>query len=116
MIQKQRAARAAAECIRLLNDEFRRGLGHGSLVLTIGVIARGRAFQKQALAAMLAYEGFTPDNDPYGEHDFGSLEVIGVRVIFKIDYNNTTLDAHSPDAADASVTHRVLTLMLADEY
>jgi hypothetical protein len=29
---------------------------------------------------------FTEDNDPYGEHDFGSFTVSGVKIFWKIDY------------------------------
>jgi len=36
--------------------------------------------------------------------------------MFKIDYYDRSLHAHSPDASDADVTSRVLTIMLASEY
>ena len=55
-------------------------------------------------------------NDPYGEHDFGLIEVAGHRVMFKIDYYDLSLCGHSADPADPLMTRRVLTIMLAGEY
>jgi hypothetical protein len=50
------------------------------------------------------------------EHDFGSFEADGHMIFFKIDYYDKSLTYHSPDAADRSVTERVITIMLAEEY
>jgi hypothetical protein len=63
-----------------------------------------------------AFERFDADNDPHGEHDFGALTVEGHRLLWKVDYYDSTLTAGSPDPADPAVTTRVLTLMLAEEY
>ena len=56
--------------------------------------------------------------DPHHEHDFGSLDVDGHTVFFKIDYyekgSNYTLGAEHPE--DTSTADRVLTIMLACEY
>jgi hypothetical protein len=60
--------------------------------------------------------GFFADNDPYGEHDFGAVEIGGERFLFKIDYYDRSLTAHSPDKADPAATTCVLTIMRADEY
>lgn len=56
------------------------------------------------------------DNDPYGERDFGSIELEGERYFWKIDYYDRTLRFGAEDPADTSETMRVLTLMHASEY
>jgi hypothetical protein len=47
---------------------------------------------------------------------FGAFEAEGRTVFFKIDYYDRTYSMLSPDPADPSVTHRVITIMLAEEY
>jgi hypothetical protein len=63
-----------------------------------------------------AFAAFTPDNDPHGEHDFGSLRLEGRIVFLKVDYHDRRGRCHSPDPADPEQTLRVLTVMLAEEY
>jgi hypothetical protein len=43
-------------------------------------------------------------------------EADGHTIMFKIDYFAQDLSMHSPDPADPSVTRRVITIMLAEEY
>jgi hypothetical protein len=93
------------DSIRALNDAFRTTLTGGRVMFTQGVAALGQED-----------EDFDADNDPYGEHDFGMIVARGHELLFKIDYYDRDLVHHSPDAADPSVTTRVLTIMLADEY
>jgi Protein of unknown function (DUF3768) len=50
------------------------------------------------------------------EHDFGVFEVDGNTIFFKIDYFDKSRCYHSPDPSDPSVTERVITIMLAEEY
>ena len=59
---------------------------------------------------------FRTSNDPWGEHDFGAVEVRGEKVFFKIDYYTLDLNAGSENPANEGETHRVLTIMLASEY
>lgn len=105
-----------AEAIRSLNDRFRQTLQGGRALVTRGVLAHGDAFAQRAIAAVQTFAAFTPDNDPHGEHDFGAVEIDGVRVFFKIDYYDLSELAGSPDPADPNVTVRVLTIMLAEDY
>ena len=104
------------ERVAALNDILRRSLCGGTLVLTAGIVALGRERQQIILDAVAAFDRFEPDNDPYGEHDFGALEAAGERVFWKIDCFDRAGRFASRDPADSSVTARVLTIMLAWEY
>ena len=72
--------------IRALNDELRQSLSGGVVVMTAGVRALGEKRKLEILEAVGKFDGFDADNDPYGEHDFGALQVDGERLFFKIDY------------------------------
>ena len=102
--------------VRALNDQLRTTGQGGQLVVTHGIAALDLSAKAAIFAAVQEFDRFTPDNDPYGEHDFGALDVVGERVMFKIDYYNRAMAGHSPDAANPDVTTRVLTIMLASEY
>jgi Protein of unknown function (DUF3768) len=102
--------------IRTLNDAFRASLTGGSVMITRAVAALGTEAQREILKALRRYDVFDADDDPYGEHDFGRITVQGHEILFKIDYYDQNLVRHSPDAADPAVTHRVLTVMLAEDY
>ena len=107
----------SAHRIRQLNDRLRYTLvSGGQLVLTTGFQSLAPARQVAFLQALRRYHDFTPDNDPYDEHDFGALEQDGVRVLWMIDYYDLSLRYHSPDPADPAQTRRILTVMLAEEY
>lgn len=102
--------------IRELNDALRSTFIGGAVLITAGVAALDAARRKELLAAVRSFDAFSQDNDPRGEHDFGAIDVGGERFFFKIDYYDHSMNWHSPDAADAAVTTRVLTVMRADEY
>ncbi|MCK1315505.1 DUF3768 domain-containing protein [Bradyrhizobium sp. 23] len=103
--------------IRSLNDSFRRSLAFGGTVLlTPGVTSLDIDRQAELLEAVRTFDRFTPDNDPHGEHDFGSIDLVSTRYFFKIDYYDQTGTMGSPDPADPAVTRRVMTIMRADEY
>jgi hypothetical protein len=102
--------------IRTLNDAFRRSFVGGTIVVTAGFQSLSGERRHSILARIRAFDNFNEDNDPHGEHDFGLIEDGDVRCFWKIDYYDTDMDLMSPDPADSSVTTRVLTVMLAEEY
>ena len=71
--------------IRALNDDARRHLTDGRVYFTRGVAALPEEDQAAILDRVCAFDQFTPDNDPYGEHDFGTFEHNGERIFWKID-------------------------------
>jgi hypothetical protein len=105
-----------SDCIRDLNDAFRRSFVGGVVLLTSGVEAMPVDRRRCLLQHVRTFDAFTEDNDPHGEHDFGALDQDGVRCFWKVDYYDRNMSMGSPDPADPSVTTRVLTIMLADEY
>ncbi len=102
--------------IRALNDDLRQHLIGGGTVITPGIAALGREALDRIVKTIAVYDAFCHANDPHGEHDFGSFEANGKTIFFKIDYYDKTLAGHSPDPAESSVTERVITIMLAEEY
>jgi len=102
--------------IRDLNDAFRRSFVGGLVVVTAGIEALPADLRRSILTNVRAFDAFTEDNDPHSEHDFGLVEEGDIRCFWKIDYYDRQMEMMSPDPADPSVTTRVLTVMLADEY
>src|SRR3954447_9723632 len=102
--------------IRELNDQLRISHTGGTLVTTSGVLALGIYLNQAILIAIAAHDDFDEDNDPFGEHDFGLVEIASQEILFKIDYYDLALNFHSPDPADSAVTRRVLTIFLLEEY
>ena len=103
--------------IRDLNDKFRRtGLGNGTVVITRGVQCQGPDFVQAAFQAVRSFDAFSEENDAWGEHDFGAVEIDGEKLFWKLDYYDPSLTVGSENPANEAVTHRVLTIMLACEY
>ena len=100
--------------IAALNDHTRRTLRECRVIITAGVQALEDV--DTVLWQVQMFDAFTPDNDPYGEYDFGSITLEGTTIFWKIDYYDLDLHMHSPDPSDETVTARVLTIMLAEEY
>ena len=103
-------------CIRELNDAFRMTFTGGRVMMTMGVDVLGPSAKAELLSAVRSFNSFTTANDPYGEHDFGSIEVESQKFFWKIDYYDMAMGQHSVDATNPEATIRVLTIMRADEY
>lgn len=102
------------ERIRELNDQCRTTLSGCRVMITQGVAALDQA--DAVLNTVREFSNFTADNDTYGEHDFGSFAVAGELLFWKFDYYDTDMQMASLDPADDTITVRVLTIMLAEEY
>lgn len=102
--------------ISAVNDVFR-----GTFAPALGLVTMTAGFQAlkdpaAALKAVQNFSDFTPDNDPHGEHDFGSIVVENCKIFWKIDYYDNDYEFGSEDPSDLNETKRVLTVMLASEY
>jgi Protein of unknown function (DUF3768) len=106
------------KAIRALNDELRHHLSRNveMAFITPGIAALGQEAVQRIAQTIAVYDDFCAANDPYEEHDFGSFEAEGEKIFFKIDYYDRSLTFHSPDPSDPSITRRVITIMLAQEY
>jgi hypothetical protein len=105
---------SSAERIRALNDAFRCTFVGGMVLITAGVEAMPRDQRRSLLQKVRAFEAFSEDNDPHGEHDFGAIDEGGVRYFWKLEYYDRATECGSPDPADPAVTTRVLTIMRAE--
>src|SRR6266571_2646947 len=110
------AALKRCERIRLLNDSFRSTFTGGQVLVTAGVAALPVDVKAQVLLNVQSFANFNADNDPHGEHDFGSFQLAGETYFFKVDYYSPDMHGGSEDSADPQKTTRVLTIMRADEY
>ena len=82
-------------------------------MMTPGVAALGAEAVACIVKTIAVYDDFCHANDPHEEHDFGSFEVDGQTIFFKIDLYE------EPDVKNANgepFVNRVLTIMLAEEY
>ena len=106
--------------IALLNDRFRktifrRPLRSGKLRLTAGIGALPDDQLKAVALETINQRKFDDGNDPYGEHDFGVVELESIpKCYWKIDYYaDASMQYGTEDLINA---YRVMTLMLAGEY
>ena len=112
-------------CARL-NDDCRWSRGDRSNfrhMMTSGVCAlldgdpgdpRTTILRQALLQAEIRNYSFKPGDGP--ERDFGAITFLDHKLLFKIDAYDRALEHGSPDPADAAVTVRVMTIMLAGEY
>lgn len=120
-MQAEQQDQCRAETIARQNDRFRQTFGAdftipGRVVVTAGVEAKGGAFLQKLMVAVMGFDAFTEDNDPFQQHDFGSVEINGTKVWFKIDLFDPSYKWGAEDPANPARTRRVLTLLLPEEY
>lgn len=108
-----------SETLAQQNDAFRSVLGAhggGKIVMTRGIQSLEPKARQAIFTMVKTFNTFSEENDPYGEHDFGSFSYEGEKIYWKIDYYDSTLERGSEDPADPEQTVRVLTVMLSHEY
>lgn len=109
-----------AHKIRLLNDRLRKD-GRGGRIMVTGSLCQADIEEQTVVIGLTrAFDAFTEDNDPYGEHDFGIVRwqaPDGERVYnWKIDYYDLSEQYASPDAADPVRTVRIMSIFYAEDY
>jgi hypothetical protein len=106
------------EKIAEINDRFRKK-GNDPLgqYVTTQQVAAMPLSDRIALKRMVSlFDNFAEENDPYGEHDFGSVEFKGEKYFWKIDYYDESYEYGSEDPSNLVITRRVLTIMHSSEY
>lgn len=84
--------------------------------MTAGINAKPTDDVANILSVVRNFNKFTPNNDPYGEHDFGSFDYKSDKIFWKIDYYDKNYQYLSENPSNPNITNRVLTIMLASEY
>ena len=79
------------QTIAALNDATRQFNTGGTIFITAGIAALPVDDQAAILDRVRTFDDFTPDNDPYGEHDFGSFEYAGKTIMWKITTQTTII-------------------------
>ena len=102
--------------IALQNDNFRKHLSQGTLVLTQGIRSNTKEDIKEIITTVRTFDSFDENNDPYGERDFGAFDYKGRKVFWRIDYYDQEFLYLSPDVSNPRLTNKVLTIMYAEEY
>ena len=102
--------------IKTLNDNLRKHLIGGRVMLTAGINAKSQDDVARILSKVRHFNNFTEANDPYDEHDFGSFDYKGEKIFWKIDYYDKNYQYLSEDPANPNLTNRVMTVRLASEY
>ena len=118
--------------IAALNDRARNNdLANARIVFTANLMAHltrnavtdlerasARLFGQQSVLNKVRKATFDTDNDPHGEHDFGSLEHDEAKIFWKIDVyeNDGSFQWGAEDPANPDTSYRVITIMLASDY
>jgi len=96
------------EIIARKNDLLRAHMEGGKVLFTSSV--QESEDLQEIVDAVRAFNDFSPDNDPFGEHDFGKIVVNGEEYFWKIDYYDDNYEYFKEDG------NRVMTIMRSEEY
>lgn len=114
-------AQSKTERIAALNDEARQGRDRTARIVfttnlldALGDGSRLGDLRAQARVMKAMRECAFPEDCP--ERDMAWFEVDRVKAMMKIDYYDRAFEWGSEDPTDTSVTRRVITLMLPEDY
>jgi Protein of unknown function (DUF3768) len=101
-----------------INDRFRQKGGDplGRTVFTQQVAAMPPQERVSIKRLVRLFDNFNEENDPCGEHDFGSIDYQGETYFWKFEYYDENYEYTSEDPSDLAKTRRVLTIMHSSEY
>jgi len=103
-----RSKKSKSKLIAEKNDECRRTFLNCRIILTASVVHSPN--REKIIQAIQNFKYFKKEDDPYGEHDFGTVDIEGNKYFFKIDYYDEHYWLHREDGK------RVITIMRSDEY
>lgn len=115
------SAEARLASIAHLNDRCRHGLDRTARIMVtrscLGTFASGDGAMEIVVQARLyaAIRHHVFADAGAAERDRGNFEFEGTTVYFKIDYYDAAFEYGSEDPADASITQRVLTIMVRED-
>ena len=115
------SAEARLASIARLNDRCRQGLDRTARIMVtrtcLGTFASGNGAMEIVVQARLyaAIRHYVFADADAAERDRGNYEIEGTTVYFKIDYYDAAFEYGSEDPADASLTRRVLTIMVRED-
>lgn len=96
--------------IRALNDHFRTTFEDGRVIAAPSVLAHGPLFLAKAHKAIRAFNDFTPEGDPSGEHAAGEFMIDGIAIGWSIEYDNNSWGLRPLDPSNVQRTQRVLVI------
>ena len=102
--------------IAQLNDIYRQQIPYNHCFVTRGIMALLANELNSVFEGVRTFNTFTPDNDPYGEHDFGAFYINNHRLFWKINYYSSEVLETGAQDPGSPETVRALTIMLADEW
>lgn len=109
-----------SKAVQLKNDAFRKAVftrpqPDGKAIMTHDVASLAGMTKALLFREIVNFDDFTEGNDPYGEHDFGCIELDGhPKIYWKIDYYEDASMAYGTE--DRLNAYRVLVVMFAEEY
>lgn len=77
--------------VRDLNDAFRTTFRGGRVCMSSRITSLPDDISTEIIEKVRTFSDFNEDNDPYGEHDFGAVNVARQRVFWKIDYYDAAM-------------------------